>query len=516
MRLLLLLLLTLSLFQFGNAQNQVPQIENVQTCYSDNILNLSFDVIDAENDLVDITFSAGDDGDLELNLDVSNATGDLGTNLTPGAGKSISWDFSNYSGLAPDFRIMITVDDNQPVDFQALANEIDSQELLNFLTAIEGIRHRNTGATQLSSVQNLIRSEFESSGLETTTQIFGFGGYTAENIIGRMIGTADMTNCVIIDAHYDSVFDSPGADDNASGVSGVLESLRVLSGYSFDKSIKFIGFDLEEDGLAGSNHYALNLNPSETTVAVLNYEMIGYYSNQPNSQTIPPGFGTIFPAQVSQINANNNRGDFIAVSADLNSTAISAAFQNAAASYVPGLTSYALDIPVNSTLVPDLRRSDHASFWDVGIPAIMISDGANFRNPFYHEPEDTIGSLDTTFMAQVVRATTITAAQLAGIRHAATYWEDVGLMNSARSPQKCQFQLSPNPTKEYFRLFSNECAMTDLTITIRDVNGRMIKELQINGSDQEIVADISDLIPGFYSVQISSSNFDTTEKLIVQ
>jgi hypothetical protein len=65
-------------------------------------------------------------------------------------------------------------------------------------------------------------------------------------------------------------------------------------------------------------------------------------------------------------------------------------------------------------------------------------------------------------------------------------------------------------------LWPRGCAMTDLTITIRDVNGRMIKELQINGSDQEIVADISDLIPGFYSVQISSSNFDTTEKLIVQ
>lgn len=498
------------------AQNEIPQISNVQTSLSGNTLIINYDLSDAENDAVDMSFRAGEIGAVKLNLNTSNATGDLGAGLSAGTAKSISWDFSAYQSIAPNFQIMLVADDNQSLDFQALVDEVDSAHLYNYLTEIVGIRHRNTAPGRLGQVQQFLIDEMDTNGLSVEQQTFSFGNYQALNVIGRKVGTEEEDEYLMIDAHYDSVDDSPGADDNASGVAGVLEAMRVLSGYSFEKSIKFVGFDLEETGLVGSNRYVQLRDTAETIGGVFNLEMIGFYSDQPNSQTLPAGFSQLFPAVVSQIAANNYRGDFISVTADLNSTALSAAFANAAQSYVPDLNTIVLDIPVSSSLVQDLRRSDHASFWDVNEEAIMITDGANFRNSNYHTPADQIGTLNFRFMRQVVQATVASVAEIAGIQHATTYWTNTSFPIGLKEGLACDWDVYPNPGSDVIYIRSNECVFEKAEVKVIDLNGKEVFTKEVNISVEPQALNVSHLSAGVYTISVRHKEKKEVRKLVLR
>ena len=90
--------------------------------------------------------------------------------------------------------------------------------------------------------------------------------------------------------------EAPGADDNGTAIAGMLEAMRILSGFSFRNSLRFIGFDLEEPGLKGSIRYVSSSIPDyEEIGGVLNMEMIGYTCEEPNCQTVPFGFNLLFP-----------------------------------------------------------------------------------------------------------------------------------------------------------------------------------------------------------------------------
>lgn len=498
------------------AQNAIPQIANVQVLQNGTTLTIQYDLSDAENDLIDIRFRAGEVGSVLLDLNTSNASGDLGPGMQAGSGKTISWDFSAYSSIGPNFRIMLVADDQQPVDIQDLVDQVDSARLYNDVLNLEGIRHRTAAPAHLSTVQQLLTTEMNAHALETHIQSFAFGGYQAQNIIGRHIGTTDEATYFMIDGHYDSVDDSPGADDNASAVAGVLEAMRILTPYAFEKSIKFVGFDLEETGLIGSGHYANNRDIAETIGGVFNLEMIGYYSDQPNSQTLPAGFSQIFPAAVSQIAGNNYRGDFITVTADLNSTSLSAAFSNAAQTYVPGLNTIVLDIPVSSSLVPDLRRSDHASFWNINAPAVMITDGANFRNNNYHTPADQIGTLNFTFMKQVVQATIAAVAELADIEHASTYWEDTSFGVSLEEEPSCAWEVFPNPASGEVFIQLVGCRMKGASVRLFDAQGKLVLETELDIETEAHKLEIKDMAPGSYTLSLLHDDKKSVKKLLIE
>ena len=117
---------------------------------------------------------------------------------------------------------------------------------------------------------------------------------------------------LILGGHYDGVNISPAADDNGSAVLGVLEAAKILSQYNFKRSVRFLGFDLEELGLLGSKAYTTNgIYGYEKIKAMIDFEMIGFFSNRNNSQTFPNGFNLLFPSQYNQVAADNNRGNFI-------------------------------------------------------------------------------------------------------------------------------------------------------------------------------------------------------------
>ena len=514
------------LFMFGFllsfplvSQNMPPVISNVLVEKGmDDILTITYDLEDAENDLCVITFKAANKGSQLFGFNTDNATGDLGADQSPGQGKQIIWDFSAYSGTA-NFRLMLVAEDGQVIDIQSIVDQVDSARIEEDLSFLEGVRHWISGAAHLSEVKDFIAFQFMENDLEVSLQEWDHGNYVAANIIGRKIGINQEEEVYILDGHFDSVNTSPGADDNASAVAGMLEAMRILSPYSFNKTIRFIGFDLEEAGLLGSIQYVQNgISTGESIEGVLNFEMIGYYSEVPNSQETPAGFSLLFPEAFAALEANEFRGDFINIIGNNIGMGLAGAFEQAIEEYVPSLNFITLEAPANwQLLVPDLGRSDHAPFWVAGLPALMLTDGANFRNPYYHTPQDTKDKINFTFMHQVVQASIATLAEAAGIQHAATWWTDTDFATPVTQLEECDFRISPNPTRDFVRLQWPNCQPGKLNIEVFDVQGHLVREYfkHQNQGGQTHWIDVRNLEKGIYYIRLQNQSSQLTRKVIV-
>lgn len=223
------------------------------------------------------------------------------------------------------------------------------------------------------------------------------------NIIAEIPGNETPDEVLLVCAHFDAVAGSPGADDNASGVAGLMEVARRLSAPDFaaktKRTVRFALFNLEEVGLIGSRaHAASPAREGETIVGVIDLEMIGYFTDEPNSQRspIPPIPGVFQPPTV---------GDSIVLVANRASSVFARDLDRHMRAGAPDLKTFVVDfIPGAGEAFPDTRRSDHAPFWVKGVPAVMVTDTSEFRNPNYHKPTDTVETLDLGRMARVVRA----------------------------------------------------------------------------------------------------------------
>lgn len=291
-----------------------------------------------------------------------------------------------------------------------LLREVDQARYQADLLRVTGARP--PGSAHWREVQALCAQRLESLGYAVERHRYA----TGENVIGVRAGARAPKEQVILSAHYDGVPDCAAADDNASGVAGVLEAARVLALRPHDRTLVIACWDEEERGLIGSEAYAARARArGDDLKAVYVYEMIGYRSAAPGSQTIPAGFGLLFPKQVERIGDNGNRGDFIAVVSDGASQAAAAHLERVGEAQ--GLPVVTLPVPENlknSPILQDLRRSDHASFWAASFPAMMITDTANFRNTHYHcsGGPDNAERLDGAFAALVIRATVGSALEL--------------------------------------------------------------------------------------------------------
>lgn len=203
---------------------------------------------------------------------------------------------------------------------------------------------------------------------------------------------------LVVGAHYDTVTaDCPGADDNGSGVAGLLELAGHLKAQPPKLSVCLVAFTCEEYPIGGIEKMgsavfsgALLERGDKRPVGMISLEMLGYYSSRPGSQQYPPPFNLYFP----------DTADFIGFVGDATSRdfirSIVRQFRE-----VPALIpSEGVAAPV--WLVPDVMRSDHAPFVERGIPALMVTDTSNFRYEHYHRPTDTPERLDFIRMAYVV------------------------------------------------------------------------------------------------------------------
>ncbi|MCB9679101.1 MAG: M28 family peptidase [Alphaproteobacteria bacterium] len=260
---------------------------------------------------------------------------------------------------------------------------------------------RGSGTPGWQAAQDRCFTTLQGLGFDTTLHTFDSG----TNVVGRKPGTAS-EGAVIVSAHYDSVPGCPGADDNASGVAGALEVARVLAPGTFTHDLVVACWDREEAGLLGSRAWATSA--TEPIRMMWSFEMIGYASDEPGSQSLPFGFDFVFPAQTAQVQANDMRGDFALYVGDPSSAPALAPFEQAAANAGLPVVSIQLTAQqLGNPFLADLGRSDHKSFWDAGFPAVMVTDTANFRNDRYHctGGPDGVARLDADFAAATVAAT---------------------------------------------------------------------------------------------------------------
>lgn len=499
-----------------SAQNQVPEISNLEVDINGNIMTVNYDLSDLENDDLEITFQVSDDEGQTYNLDTQNATGDVGFPINTGTGKSIVWNFTGVIDLNGAYKVKLIADDRQVIDIQEIVNQVDSNRLRTDLEMIEGIRHRIADPTHLQEVKDLLSNHFTNEGLETEIIQFDHNGYTAENIIGWKRGQVTETDTYIIDGHFDSVNDSPGADDNGSAIAGVMEALRVLAPYQFKKSIKFIGFDLEESGLLGSLHHVNTegIKPNENIAGVFNFEMIGYYTDEPNSQTLPSGFEILYPEVQADLIADQFRGNFITNVGIESYPDLATAYEDAATTYVPDLKVVTILAPSGwAVFTPDLGRSDHAAFWLGELPALMLTDGSEFRYPYYHSPNDTLGNLDFTFMSNVVKAAVAAVAELAELSHSSSVTLDIAVTTNTHFLRNCNVEISPNPVRENIIISSDQCNLEATQIDLFNIKGQRVYSGKLINQVNEI--PVTQLPAGTYLVKIQEGQSSLQKKIIV-
>lgn len=233
------------------------------------------------------------------------------------------------------------------------------------------------------------------------------------NIIATR-GRPITTNTLLVMAHLDSVRNSPGADDNASGVAAILAAAADIPAASGPRDVALALVDLEEITMGGSTHLARTVTPG----AVLNLESVGYYQAAPGSQRMPAGLRLVAPDLAARVEARQSAGDFAMVVHRPDSTELASAWATAAAD--AGLPTvvhcdnrytgagFRFERLVN-LVGANLDRSDHAPFWNAGIPSVVVSDTAPLRNPNYHRHTDTADTLDYDRLAAVTAAVTTTA-----------------------------------------------------------------------------------------------------------
>jgi hypothetical protein len=231
---------------------------------------------------------------------------------------------------------------------------------------------------------------------------------------------------ILVGAHHDTVTGSPGADDNGAGVAVLLELARSLAPLRFRRGIVLAALDMEEIGLLGTRALLPALLDERPVRGAVILESIAYTSTAPGSQAVPQGMDVLYRGQMARLRRRGVAGDFTALVYNGRSRPLARIFgeglAHVAGPDAPLFLRDPNDIPAIGRLltraVPAVRnfaRSDHAVFWAAGIPAVMVTDTANFRNPHYHRPTDTPETLDYERVAAVARATVMCLARTAGM-----------------------------------------------------------------------------------------------------
>lgn len=284
------------------------------------------------------------------------------------------------------------------MNLQTILNEVNKENIRKLLNAIEGFRHGWWNYEELEKRAQYIKDLFTEYGYTVEEQVFEFSHRPYRNIIATLKGIQSKKEWLLIGAHYDASHGSPGADDNASGVAVMMEVARIIKALPEAEDIKFVAFTLEEpqpvtwNFLIGSKSFVKEMKKRGFRYRAVILESVGYRSNAPNSQLLPPFV------------RGPERGDFLAIVSNRRSAPLMRAFEDSAKSHVPSLKVISRVIPLNGYLVLESRFSDHSPFWDRGFQALMLTDTAMFRNPHYHRATDTSEKLDLDFMADVAKA----------------------------------------------------------------------------------------------------------------
>jgi Zn-dependent M28 family amino/carboxypeptidase len=264
---------------------------------------------------------------------------------------------------------------------------------------------RDVGHLQnLDQAAAYIAEQLKQTGASVSEQPYRVEGSSYRNVIARF--GPDTSERIVVGAHYDSAGPLPGADDNASGVAGLLELARLLGSQPPQMRVELVAFSTEEppyfrSTAMGSSVHAISLKNENVKVrAMLSLEMIGYFSDAHGSQHFPTGLLAAFYPST---------GNFISVVGRVSDGLLVRQVKKAMSSAAP-LPVHSINAP---GFIPGVDFSDQLNYWEAGYGAVMITDTAFYRNRNYHTAQDTAEKLDYKRMALVVEGVYAAVTEIA-------------------------------------------------------------------------------------------------------
>jgi Peptidase family M28 len=254
---------------------------------------------------------------------------------------------------------------------------------------------RNYGQYQnLNTTKAFIETTLTQSGYQVKQQEYKIDKKSYYNLEVERLGTEKPNEIILIGGHYDSAFNSPGANDNSTGAAATLELARIFANKSTKRTVRFVEFTNEEPPFfwtenMGSLVYAKQIDPrKEKIIAMLSLETMGYFSDQEGSQKYPFPIGLLYP----------KRGNFISFVGNLNSGDL---VRRSIASFRRH-TKFPSEGVALPSWIPGIGWSDQWSFWEKGYQGIMITDTAPYRYSYYHTEDDTFDKINFDKLARVV------------------------------------------------------------------------------------------------------------------
>ena len=282
-----------------------------------------------------------------------------------------------------------------------------AENLRHHVIAIASREHNQFQFAELEASALYIERTFEGYGYRVEALRIEAPAGEVRNIEVEIKGSALASEIIVVGAHYDSVDGAVGANDNGSGVAAVLELARLFREAKPARTLRLVAFVNEEPPFfktnqMGSRVYARRSKErGENIVAMFSLETIGYYSDRPGSQHYPFPLGLFYPST----------GNFIAFVSNLSSRAllheVLASFRRHA--------EFPSESVAAPAFIPGVDWSDHWSFWKEGYPALMVTDTAPYRYPYYHTVQDTPDKVDYERAARVVTGLKQMLCELAGV-----------------------------------------------------------------------------------------------------
>lgn len=282
-------------------------------------------------------------------------------------------------------------------------------ELLSDVEKLAGeIGERNVGHYEnLKAAADFIEGSLKEAGYEVRRQWYEVEGKRCSNIEVEIKGEEKGEEILVIGAHYDTVYGSPGANDNGTGVAALLALARGFAGRGAAGTVRFVFFVNEEPPFyfsrrMGSFIYAESCKQrADNIIGMISLETIGYYSDEPRSQKYPFPFGLVYPAT----------GNFIGFVGNVSSRG----FLHKVIGSFRQKCKFPSEGGAIPAIVPGISWSDHWSFWRCGYEGIMVTDTALFRYPYYHSALDTAEKIDYERLARVVSGLEKVIGEMAGL-----------------------------------------------------------------------------------------------------
>ena len=340
----------------------------------------------------------------------------------------------------------------------------DTTFLLNGLK--DSITSRYADSPDINKASQFIKQRFQLYGLNPLEQGYHTNGYNGKNIYAIQPSSQGSKKCYIICAHYDDLpvgKKNYGVDDNASGVSGVLEAARLLGKLSLPFTIYYILFDHEEQGLIGSDYFCTLFDIGLNQVsAVLNLDMISYDGNNDS---------------VSNIHLRNNAGDIL-IANSINYINI----------------TYQIGLHINQ-ITPPSFQSDHSSFWNNFMPAVFITeDDKNDMNPGYHTLNDRMNLVNKSFFHRMAKLAVGTLTDFTS--------DSTHLGVNTILPENSQITLAPNPI-ENNEIMIEGIIGNHLHYRITDAKGILVTENKITIEQAPVILKLPpEISSGLYFLEM--------------